>query len=119
MIDTLKPLTLTKTKTVSNKAGNEILVEQYDLDKLQAAVCIFFFYNEFMENARTTFQEAQSSSTLNQDQQVPLDQIYTAINNLVNRLRNNTFPQPPIEAIMEVLLTKTDYKSISEDKNKA
>ena len=55
MIDTLKPCPLAKTKSVSQKAGNEILVEQYDLDKLQAAVCIFFFYNEFMENARTTF----------------------------------------------------------------
>ena len=36
----------------------DILFEQYQLDKLQAAVCIYFFYNEFMENARQCFQEA-------------------------------------------------------------
>jgi hypothetical protein len=34
--------------------------------------------------------------------------IYTSINNLVNRLKTSTFPLPPIEAIVEVLLTKTD-----------
>lgn len=55
MIDTLKPLPLAKTKAISDKTGNDILIEEYDLDKLQAAVCIFFFYNEFMENARTIF----------------------------------------------------------------
>ena len=34
--------------------------------------------------------------------------IFTSINNLVNRLRTSSFPLPPIEAIVEVLLTKTD-----------
>jgi len=92
MIDTLRTMPLAKKSSISAKAGNEILVEQFDLDKLQAAVCIYFFYNEFMENARTTFMEAQSSQSLNYEQQVPLEQIYTAINNLVNRLRNNSFP---------------------------
>jgi hypothetical protein len=34
--------------------------------------------------------------------------IFTSINNLVQRLRTSSFPLPPIEAIVEVLLTKTD-----------
>ena len=67
-----------------------------------------------MENVRTTFQEAHSAQTLNVDQQVSLSLIYTSINNLVNRLKNSSFPLPPIEAIVEVLLTKTD----AEDKIK-
>ena len=58
-----------------------------------------------MENVRTTFQEAQSSTTLNPDEQVSLSLIYTSINNLVNRLKNSSFPLPPIEAVVEVLLT--------------
>jgi len=48
MIDTLRTMPLAKKSSISAKAGNEILVEQFDLDKLQAAVCIYFFYNEFM-----------------------------------------------------------------------
>jgi len=34
--------------------------------------------------------------------------IFTSINNLVQRLRTSSFPLPPIEAIVEVLLPKTD-----------
>jgi len=71
-------------------------------------VCIYFFYNEFMENVRTLFQEANSASTLNPNEQVSLMLVYTSINNLVQRLKTSSFPLPPIEAIVEVLLTKTD-----------
>ena len=41
--------------------------------------------------------------------------IYTSINNLVNRLKNSSFPLPPIEAIVEVLLTKTDAEEKIKD----
>jgi hypothetical protein len=41
--------------------------------------------------------------------------VYTSINNLVNRLRNSSFPLPPIEAIVEVLLTKTDAEEKMKD----
>lgn len=71
-------------------------------------MCIYFFYNEFMENVRTLFQEANSASTLNPNEQVSLMLVYTSINNLVQRLKTSSFPLPPIEAIVEVLLTKTD-----------
>lgn len=55
MIETIKVLPLTKKTEISTKSGTDILFEQYDLDKLQASVCIFFYYNEFMENVRTLF----------------------------------------------------------------
>ena len=61
-----------------------------------------------MENVRTVFQEAQSAQNLNPNEQMSLQLIYTSLNNLVNRLKTSTFPLPPIEAIVEVLLTKTD-----------
>lgn len=111
MIETIKVLPLTKKTEISTKSGTDILFEQYDLDKLQASVCIFFYYNEFMENVRTLFQEAQSSSALDQNQPVALSLIFTSINNLVNRLKNSSFPLPPIEAIVEVLLTATDAEN--------
>jgi len=48
---------------------------------------------------------------LNTTEPVALLSIYTSINNLVKRLRTSSFPLPPIEAIVEVLLTKTDAES--------
>ena len=41
--------------------------------------------------------------------------IFTSINNLVQRLRTSSFPLPPIEAIVEVLLTKTDAGDAIKD----
>ena len=61
-----------------------------------------------MENVRTTFQEAVNAQTLDPQEQVPLIQIYTSINNLVNRLKTQPFPLPSIEAVVEVLLSKTE-----------
>jgi hypothetical protein len=55
MIETIKTLPVAKKGKISDKNGADILFEQYDLDKLQSAVCIYFYYNEFMENVRTLF----------------------------------------------------------------
>jgi hypothetical protein len=68
-----------------------------------------------MENVRTLFQEVNSAATLNPNEQVSLYLIYTSINNLVQRLKTSNFPLPPIEAIVEVLLTKTDAESDIKD----
>lgn len=57
---------------------------------LQGAVCIYFFYNEFMENARTCFQESASSTALNMSQQCNLFLIYNSLSNLVQRLKPNS-----------------------------
>lgn len=92
-----------------------MLLEQHDLEKLQAAVCIYFFYNEFMENARDVFKEAQSASSLNPNEQVSLVLVHTHIGNLIQRLRSGSHPMPHIEAIVEVLLTKTDAEEITAD----
>lgn len=40
---------------ISQRVGHDLLFEQFNLEMLQGAVCICFFYNEFMENARTLF----------------------------------------------------------------
>lgn len=117
MIETIKTLPVGKKGgAISQKSGQtEILFEQYELDKLQAAVCIYFFYNEFMENVRTVFQEANNASSLDPNEQVSLFLIYTSINNLVQRLRTSPFPLPPIEAVVEVLLTKTDAEDLIKE----
>lgn len=116
MIETIKTLPVGKKGgAISQKSGTEILFEQYELDKLQAAVCIYFFYNEFMENVRTVFQEANNASSLDPNEQVSLFLIYTSINNLVQRLRTSPFPLPPIEAVVEVLLTKTDAEDLIKE----
>ena len=50
---------------------------------LQGAICIYFYFNEFMENARTLFQESSGSTTLNITHQCNLYLIYNSISNLV------------------------------------
>lgn len=67
MIETVKYLPVdTSTNqevgpgNTSLKQGHDLLFELYELDSLQVSVCIFFYYNEFMENARTLFQESTS-----------------------------------------------------------
>lgn len=64
MIETIKTLPLAKSGgKISEKTGTDILFEQYELDKLQAAVCIYFYYNEFMEKVRALFHEAQGQAS--------------------------------------------------------
>jgi hypothetical protein len=65
-----------------------------------------------MENVRTLFQESMGKTSLDPNEQVSLFTVYTSINNLVHRLKTSSFPLPPIEAVVEVLLTKTN----AEDK---
>ena len=64
-----------------------MLFESFELEKLQNAVCISFYYNEFMDNVKTLFQESQASSQLNLNEQCSLYLIYTSINNLLARLK--------------------------------
>ena len=65
-----------------------------------------------MDNVKGVFQEAQGAPTLNPKEEVSLFLIYNSINNLTQRLRTSSFPLPPIEAIVEVLLTKTDAEEV-------
>lgn len=64
MIEAVKTLPVAKKAGISEKEGAGIMLEQYDLEKLQAAICIYFYYHEFMENVREVFKEAQAASTL-------------------------------------------------------
>lgn len=88
IIETVKTLPLAgRDNQVSAKTGHDLLFEQYDIEKLQGAVCIFFFYAEFMEQVRTLFMETAASTTLNINEQCSLKLIYSGISNLISRLR--------------------------------
>ena len=69
IIETVKTLPTAANKPaeteISTRSNHELLFEQYEIEKLQGAVCIYFYFNEFMENARTLFQESSTQSTLN------------------------------------------------------
>lgn len=59
MIEIVKPLPIAgHPDQVSAKVGHDLLFEQYELEKLQHAVCITFYYNEFMDNVKQVFQES-------------------------------------------------------------
>ena len=88
MIETVKTLPLAGSKEIAVKQGHDLLFEQYDLDKLQGAVCIHFYFNEFMENVRTLFQESSTKSVLDINEQCSLHLIYTSINNLIQRIKS-------------------------------
>lgn len=59
IIETVKTLPTAANKPteteISTRSNHELLFEQYEIEKLQGAVCIYFYFNEFMENARTLF----------------------------------------------------------------
>jgi hypothetical protein len=65
MIEIVRPLQVagnTGSEQVSQRQGHDLLFESYELEKLQHAVCISFYYNEFMENVKQLFQESSSAS---------------------------------------------------------
>ena len=93
MIDIVKPLPVAnQAEQVSSKQGHDLLFESYELEKLQNAVCISFYYNEFMDNVKTLFQESQASSSLNMTEQCSLYLIYNSISNLLTRLKPQSYP---------------------------
>lgn len=55
IIETVKALPIAGSSEISAKQGHDLLFEQYDIEKLQGAICIYFYFNEFMENVRTLF----------------------------------------------------------------
>ena len=50
---------------ISQRVGHDLLFEQYQLEMLQGAVCIYFYFSEFMENVRNLFMESGGQTTLN------------------------------------------------------
>jgi len=55
MIEAVKVIPLVETKKISTLSGDDMLFEKYDLTDLQSAICIFFYFNEFMEQVRKIF----------------------------------------------------------------
>ena len=59
IIETVKTLptasSMPTEPEISQRIGHDLLFEQYNLEMLQGAVCIYFYFNEFMENVRTLF----------------------------------------------------------------
>ena len=51
MIESIKFLPSAGNES-EKKEGHETLFEQYDLEKIQHAVCIHFYYTEFLENVK-------------------------------------------------------------------
>lgn len=69
--------------TIKPNLNNDLLFQQFDIDKLQQAVCIFFYYSEFMENVKTLFMETSMQTTLNYTEQCTFKLIYSGISNLI------------------------------------
>jgi len=57
MIEAVKVIPLIETKKITSQTGDDILFDKFDLTDLQTAICVFFYFNEFMENVRKIFQD--------------------------------------------------------------
>ena len=93
IIETVKTLPIAssagKEPEISQRVGHDLLFEQYLLEILQGAICIYFYFNEFMENVRMLFQESAGTPSLNIQHQCNLSSISQSITNLVQRLKPN------------------------------
>jgi len=92
-------------------AQSELLFEKFDIEKLQGAVSIFFFFSEFMESLKTLFMETAMHTTLNVNEQCTFRIIYTGVQNMIQRLRPSSQPLPTIESILEIMITFADPKA--------
>lgn len=62
--------------SIKPQLNNDLLQEQYDIEKLQGAVCIYFYYSEFMDNLRTLFMETAMQTSLNINEQCTFKLIF-------------------------------------------
>lgn len=60
-----------------------MLFEKHDIEKLQGAVSIFFFFSEFMESLKTLFMETAMQTTLNINEPCTFRVILTGITNMI------------------------------------
>lgn len=91
LIEAVRTLPLQESSTAPANP-NDLLFESYDIEKLQGAVSIFFYFSEFMESLRTLFIETAMATTLNINEQCTFKLIFSGISNMVNRLRPTSQP---------------------------
>ena len=83
MIEAVKPLNLAEFDHVSSLQGDDMLFEKYELSDLQYAVCIFFYYIEFMENVRDIFKDCQQSRTLDLQKPCSVYMVFSQISTML------------------------------------
>jgi len=91
---------------VSQKVGDDMMFEKYDLNQMQTAVCIFFYYNEFMEQVRKIFLDCQQKETLDIHEECSVYLIFSSISNSIKRLKQPDHPFPTIEEVLETIVYK-------------
>lgn len=111
---------------VAGSATSEIefdpMFNSFKLAILQKAISIFFYYFgkkkfnlklEFMENLKKIFQEAESASSLNINDECSTKEILSCIQNYLKRTsKGSAYPLPSIEGILETLAYSCGLKSV-------
>ena len=124
---------LEPTTNVQEEAKDEDGLElntmfcKYKLGDLQKSVAIFFYYSgnfinilEFIENLKKIFQEAQSSSKLDIDEEISAEKLLICLQNYLQRVsKTENYSLPSIESIMETLACAAGLNSFFEKRTVA
>jgi len=100
------------------------LLNSYKLTTLQKAIAIFFYYSgmfgfqlniEFIEKLKEIFQQTASAAVLDINEEISAEKLLTCLQNYLTRVpKNDHYPLPSIEGIMETLACAAGLNSFFE-----
>jgi hypothetical protein len=97
------------TTMVSTLSHEPVLFDKFDLADLKASVELFFYYSEFLEAVKTVFTDLLSGS-FSYKEEVSIGLLLTSIRSLINRESYAYLKYPPLDLLLETLLTKANKK---------
>lgn len=97
------------TTMISTLSHEPVLFDKFDLADLKASVELFFYYSEFLEAVKTVFTDLLSGS-FSYKEEVSIGLLLTSIRSLISREPYAYLKYPPLDLLLETLLTKANKK---------
>ena len=97
------------TVMISTLSHEPVLFDKFDLADLKSSVELFFFYSEFLEASKTVFTDLLSGS-FGYKEEVSIGLLLTSLRGLLNREQYSYLKYPPMDLLIEALLTKANKK---------
>lgn len=97
------------TTMVSTLSHEPVLFDKFDLADLKASVELFFYYSEFLEAVKTVFTDLLSGN-FSYKEEVSIGLLLTSIRSLISRESCAYLKYPPLDLLLEALLTKANKK---------
>lgn len=97
------------TSMISTLSHEPVLFDKFDLADLKASVELFFYYSEFVEAVKSIFTDLLSGA-FSHKEEVSIGLLLTSLRSLLNREVYSYLKYPPLDLIVESLLTKANKK---------